>query len=1020
MQTKKAAKTKLTIRRSIVVFAITLSVISSVVLFNWHLLKSNQQIENLRRFELDASAIVQSLHERMHAYEMVLRGLASSFVNKPEAVTYNDWQNIVAQLHIADLYPGISSLVWSRYLTKDELSAFVAQNQQDRPNFKITPSGTRDDYQIIQYIGPLNATTGRVIGLDILTQYPQNQTQQHAVNTGGAVLSLPLNLYVSSDGEDLIGALMYFPVYPSGKVPDALDERKSQLIGVTNAAFRGQELVEGIFGEQLRLFHLRATDIEVPNIAIFDSKAVHQYQILNNWQPKFSKQIKLQLYGRTWLLEVNGTPEYEKSLLLSSKYNLPLFLGLTIAFLMAFLAAFFVHLRERKMYASEKLARKLHKQAQELTLANRYKSEFLANMSHELRTPLNSILILSDQLRQNSEHNLNDKQAKHADIIYKAGNDLLQLINDVLDLAKIEAGRIQINLEPLNLQNLLLDLDAAMRPQAEAKNLKLSIASIANNDEIPQQITTDRIRLHQILRNLLSNAIKFTDEGEVKLGVKLGFKQKNGRINLIFNIEDSGIGIDAKYHQQIFTAFTQVDGSTRRRFGGTGLGLPITKQLVHALGGTIELSSKLGHGTTFIVQIPVKVIERNVAAHNNVIKRSGSGAKLLIVEDDPNFASIIIEQASNNGFASVHCANGASALQLLADEQFVAIILDILLPDISGWQLFAHLRTMPQYQATPVQIISCLPCPQNVSDEPSTYYLTKPINRESLAQVFTNLQLDPHPVNGTNLLLIEDVEHERAHYQQHLSALGFKVTAVENAKNAQQAWQNSKFNFLVIDLNLPDLDGFSLLKSLDNLRSLSNTHIVINTGVDLDLSGLQQLRNYSAVVVNKNGSNLDALNNAVQSFLGNLNAPNLPNANNASFLVDYLDMASSLCGKRILLVDDDIRNVYAMSALLDSFGLQISVASNGEEAIKAYLTGELDLILMDMSMPVMDGYTATNLLKTEHNCSIPIIALTAHAMKGDRQKCLDAGADDYIAKPVQSAALQQILEYWLISVANQA
>lgn len=653
--------------------------------------------------------------------------------------------------------------------------------------------------------------------------------------------------------------------------------------------------------------------------------------------------------------------------------------------------AVIIDISERK--AAEQ---KLHEQAEQLLLANRYKSEFLANMSHELRTPLNSILILSDQLRQNLAGNLTEKQTKHADIVHRAGSDLLQLINDVLDLAKVESGRMQLKLEPINMQDVLVELDASLRPMAELKGLRLHTELEAG---VPRVIHTDRVRLHQILRNLLSNALKFTDQGEVTLSVSSQGHQEDGRELLCFSVRDTGVGIDPAQHEQIFQAFQQLDGSTSRRFGGTGLGLAITRQLVLALEGDISLQSAPGQGSTFTVRLPVQTAALSVEAPAEGPLRAGEGPPLLIIEDDVNFASVIAEEAHAHGFSSVHCRTGLQALALLQQESFHAVILDILLPDLSGWQLFRRLRAQPTHRHTPVHIISCVPQPTGWNDD-GTRYLVKPIGRDELEQVFLELQHGRHQEQA--LLLVEDVEVEREHYRQQLTGLGFQVIACADGEQARMAYAQGQFCALVIDLDLPDQDGFALLDSLNQLRTLQGTRVVINTGVDVTQQTLQRLRRYSAVVVRKHGDDTDALCQAVQGFLGDVRAPQPAQAR-----------LNPLQGKRILLVDDDVRNVYALTALLDEVGLRVSSAKDGLEAIASYQRDPFDLILMDMAMPNMDGYTATRLLKQEHGCVIPIIALTAHAMKGDREKCITAGADDYMAKPIKRDELLALLERWL-------
>ncbi|WP_252274423.1 CHASE domain-containing protein [Pseudomonas subflava] len=639
---------------------------------------------------------------------------------------------------------------------------------------------------------------------------------------------------------------------------------------------------------------------------------------------------------------------------------------------------------------------RLREQAEQLALANRYKSEFLANMSHELRTPLNSILILSEQLRHNVAGNLSEKQVKHADIVYKAGNDLLRLINDVLDLAKIEAGRVQLKLEPLNIHDLLVELDSSLRPMAEIKGLRL-IAHLEPG--VPRMIHSDRGRLQQILRNLLSNALKFTEHGEVELSIgRSPLSLDDERETLQFVVRDSGIGIDPAQHERIFQAFQQIDGSTSRRFGGTGLGLAITRQLVEVLGGRISLQSKPGEGSRFIVRLPVVAL--STQAHDEEPdappQRVGSGPAVLIVEDDPNFAAVIAEQAHAHGFSSVHCRTGRQAIALLQEERFVAVILDILLPDISGWQIYRRLRGLVQYREVPVHIVSCVPQPQDWRSD-GARYLVKPVGRDDMEAVFQGIAAGGLP--NRSLLLVEDVEVEREHYREQLSQMGFVVTAVGSAEAAREAYAARAFDALVIDLDLPEQDGFLLLEALHRQRPLHDSQVVINTGLDVTRHDLQRLRRYSAVVARKSGEDVGALANALKGFLADVLEPQPDN--------------SELNGRRVLLVDDDIRNIYAMTALLEEIGLTVITAKDGEEALQVFGREPCDLVLMDMAMPNMDGYTATRILKGERDCTVPVIALTAHAMKGDREKCITAGCDDYLAKPVARQDLLEMLHRWL-------
>ena len=654
---------------------------------------------------------------------------------------------------------------------------------------------------------------------------------------------------------------------------------------------------------------------------------------------------------------------------------------------------------------------RLRDQAEQLVLANRYKSEFLANMSHELRTPLNSILILSDQLRQNGVGNLTQKQTQHADIIHRAGSDLLQLINSVLDLAKVESGRLQLKLESLDLHEMLEELDASMRPMAELKGLSLRALV---EPGVPRLIHSDRARLQQILRNLLSNAVKFTEHGEVRLTVALQPAAADDQPQrLSFSVRDTGIGIAAEQQAQIFQAFQQVDGSVSRRFGGTGLGLAITRQLVLALGGEVAVQSEPGRGACFTVSLP---LQSPGAAAGDVAEaqpqRQGVGPAVLIVEDNASFASVLAEAAHAHGFSSLCCGTGLQALELLRHERFRAVILDILLPDISGWQLYRQLRGQAEHRDTPVHIISSAPQPADWNDD-GTRYLVKPINREDLERVFAELQGGDR-TEVPALLLVEDVAVERERYSEHLQQLGFAVVSCASAGEALEAYAERQFAALVIDLDLPDMDGFDLLETLDRRTPLKGTRVVINTGVDITLLSLQRLRRYCAVVVRKQGEDLQALSLAVQGFLGEVRAANQELASACA------PVTGSLAGRRVLLVDDDVRNVYALTALLDAAGIEVRAAKNGLEAIANYRQEGTELILMDMAMPHMDGYSATRELKQAHGCTVPIIALTAHAMKGDREKCLAAGADDYLAKPVSRDELLTMLDRWLNPPAQVA
>ena len=648
---------------------------------------------------------------------------------------------------------------------------------------------------------------------------------------------------------------------------------------------------------------------------------------------------------------------------------------------------------------------KLREQAEQLALANRYKSEFLANMSHELRTPLNSILILSEQLKHNNKGNLSAKQVSHADIINRSGSDLLNLINDILDLSKVEAGRMTLVMEAVNVREVVNALETSFRPLADAKSLRLE-CQVA--EQVPINVRTDSQRLHQILRNLISNAIKFTDYGHVAISVSVLSPAIPDQVMtpnaLAIAVSDTGIGISESQHETVFQAFRQADGSTSRRFGGTGLGLTISRQLAALLGGELQLESRLGVGSTFTLLLPLSALADT--SHSSSLQISGpteNAPRLLIVEDDPSFTQVLMDTANQYGFTGYSTSSGVEAISLLDRVKFEAAILDLLLPDISGWQVLKEIRTRPDTRELPVHIISCVQQPLSW-DDARLCYLVKPVSHDELHQLLQQLQQEDN--SPLSVLLVEDNDLEREHYQQQLQAAGIHSVACANAADALNAYRNSTFLCLIIDLHLPDLSGFELLQAMQKERSLENVGVVVNTGMDLSNKDLQTLQHFSASIVQKDPSSGQALVKAIQPFLATV-VPAPQGEDRADFQFDHR-------GKRVLLVDDDVRNIYAMSALLEQFQVEVAIARDGQEAVN-FLQNDhhIDLVLMDMAMPVMDGYTATRLLKRERRMKTPVVALTAHTMKGDREKCLEAGADDYLAKPVDEAGMRDMLARWL-------
>lgn len=645
--------------------------------------------------------------------------------------------------------------------------------------------------------------------------------------------------------------------------------------------------------------------------------------------------------------------------------------------------------------------RRLRDQADQLVIANRYKSEFLANMSHELRTPLNSILILSDQLGLNASGNLNEKQVRHAHIINRAGNDLLQLINDVLDLAKIEAGHMQLKLEPVDLRELLVEVQAGFAPMAEQQGLALTTQV---DSSVPATVVSDRARLVQVLRNLVSNALKFTEQGEVSIEVGTTAAEGGAGAHLLVRVCDTGIGIAEDQHERIFQAFQQIDGSISRQYGGTGLGLAIVRQLADVLGGKVTLESAPGEGSCFIVELPMDYAPAEPLITTRPAAGKGRGSSLLIVEDDEDFASVLAEVGQAHGFSSRVCTTGQDGLDALVRERFAAAIIDILLPDVSGWQVHHAIRADSRHQDMPVYIISCVPQPHSWAEDGSRY-LVKPVQRADLERLFG--ELSEQSENPQRLLLVEQDPQRRATVQQHLQAHGFQVVACAGGEDARQALAERSFGALVIDFDLPGENGIELLEGLERLRPLLGVTVVMTSQEPMDENNLQRLRRFSAVTLSKH-EGLEQMEMA-------LKAP-VSEAETSAFRANE----SPLLGRRVLLVDEDVRTLYGLSALLDEQGLQVVPASRASEALKRFGEDAFDLAMIDMGLSEQGAPELIRQLREDFGCQVPIVALSKLDGAEERQRCAEGGADDCLHKPVDSESLQAVLHRWLGSEADAA
>jgi CheY-like chemotaxis protein/CHASE3 domain sensor protein len=717
----------------------------------------------------------------------------------------------------------------------------------------------------------------------------------------------------------------------------------------------------------------------------------------------------------------------------------------------------------------------LTSRADELERASQYKSEFLANMSHELRTPLNSSLILAKLLADNKGGNLSAEQVRFAQTISSAGNDLLALINDILDLSKIEAGKVDMNIEPVALAATVESLFKSMQPDAQQKKLGYELTF---EPGLPAQIETDAQRLGQILKNLLSNALKFTDKGAVSLRV---MADSSG--NVSFAVHDTGIGIASHQQGLIFEAFRQGDGSTHRKYGGTGLGLAISRDLARRLGGDIELQSAPGEGSVFTLKLP-PVAPANVPAEgatggpaasaltsaDNAARsqrradlqsdarseakermaerplnearialgtparltpatlrpspidddrdRLKAGSRLiLVIEDDVRFAAILRDLTHEMGFQCIvtHSADDGLAAATLFTPS--AVLLDMNLPDHSGLGVLDQLKHNPKTRHIPVHVASVADYSKEALELGAIGYALKPVKREELVEALVKLEAK-FSQGLRRVLVVEDDERQRDSIGRLLRSNDVQITGVASAKAALTALQSTTFDCMVMDLNLPDLSGYELLEQMADQHDVSFPPVIVYTGRSLTRDEEQALRRFSKSIIIKDARSPERLLDEVTLFLHQVESKLPPESQR--LLAVARDRDASLDGRRVLVVEDDVRNVFALSSVLEPKGVKVVIARNGIEALAALDRSSaaggngIDLVLMDIMMPEMDGFTAMREIRKRPPWKkLPIIALTAKAMKDDQEKCLAAGANDYIAKPLDVEKLLSLVRVWM-------
>ncbi|KPA13131.1 signal transduction four helix bundle sensory module [Candidatus Magnetomorum sp. HK-1] len=704
----------------------------------------------------------------------------------------------------------------------------------------------------------------------------------------------------------------------------------------------------------------------------------------------------------------------------------------------------------QKKIELESTHQNLEQKTKELEMASKYKSEFLANMSHELRTPLNSLLLLSNILLENKDKNLTDSQIDSIKIMHSVGNELLELINEILDLSKVESGKMSIHIEEFVIQDIANLIKSKFHNLIKEKGLSLDIN--LQNANI-KEIQTDPNKLMQIITNLITNAIKFTHKG----GITVDFysPSKDNKLlsiglpllkTLAISITDTGIGIDIDKQKLVFEAFQQADGSTSRKYGGTGLGLSICRELAKLIGGEIHLKSEIGKGSTFTLYIPIENIENKINIEDKVQKEvqtsqpepcqlptqkklghnnfnvqsipddqdqvSKNDKIILLIEDDLNFAKILLDQCHRKGFKCITTATGERGLELAEKFYPKAIILDLNLPGMHGLAVMDMLKGNPLLRHIPVHIISANEKSIEAFHKGAINYIEKPLTNDELEATFKEIETFIEQ-KIKNLLIINDDSNIRLHIKDIIDGQDLKIMEADNGQAAMEIIRSSTLDCIILDVSLPDMSGFGLLKQLKQEKNIKIPPVVIYSGKALSKQQYRVIKEYSESITIKGAKTEEQLLDETAIFLHRV-VKELPE-DKQKIIISQHDKDSIFKNKKILLVDDDMRNLYALTNILKDKGINVIKAGNGLSALKALeKDNDFDLILMDMMMPEMDGYIACKKIREQQKYKdLPIIALTAKAMRGDRNKCIEAGASDYLSKPIIINRLFSMMRIWL-------
>ncbi|WP_448698530.1 response regulator [Mucilaginibacter sp. AW1-3] len=693
-------------------------------------------------------------------------------------------------------------------------------------------------------------------------------------------------------------------------------------------------------------------------------------------------------------------------------------------------------LLEEKNQAIEEARRSITQQMHQLETTGKYKSEFLANMSHELRTPLNSILVLARILKDNKPANLSEDQIKYASVIFNAGNDLLTLINDILDLSKIESGKLDLVNEKVKVSEILKDMEMLFAEVATGKKIKFTTHLDAN---VPEYVLTDNTRTQQVIKNLLSNAFKFTPENG---SVSIIATADPARKNLSLTIKDTGIGIPYDKQKLIFEAFQQADGSTSRKYGGTGLGLSISRELASLLGGVISVKSTPGEGSEFTFTLPVEgivfktenedlpeigdlIVHADEAApfklqsplKIDTIRKGRTEPLVVIVEDDKNFANILQDYSKEHGYKSILVHDGDQAFITIKENLPDAVILDIMLPGKDGWEILKEIKADNETETIPVHLMSAGDAAANkVRKSGAISFLKKPINTDILDNLFKDMAAKSGSA-FKQILLIEDHQVQSHALKELMEKQGITVDQAFDGETAFNMILDNEYQCVILDLNLPDISGLDLLDKIKEIDRFAELPVIVNTAMELDKTSVNRLMQYANAMVVKNNKSSERLIDEVNLFLNKINSmADHPYQGKAAIKVkSYSGDRQMLKNKKILVVDDDMRNIFALSSALENYDMLVEIANDGQEALnKLDEIADIDLVLMDIMMPVMDGYESMRQIRKQAKYNkLPVIALTAKAMKEDREKCIEAGANDYITKPVDIDRLLALMQVWL-------